>query len=472
MIESLIYFSPYLIMLIAILILMFGEHEEDEHYRCFRFSRIMLLTSLVLAVIFYNKPPILGFSIGNRYTLIFECMLYSGSLILLYLSRKWFAAMHRPAYLFCGSLFITLLFGNLLVASIDLRLSSACAIMLMFNNYLMLRYSDVQKESNTRTRIYFALILGGTFLLLGATLYIWQMCGMTDYEKIRLYLEFEKDDTHTYITIIMLILPFLFLLGLAPLHFGQTETLSKTFLPVFTYFMLLPTIAVWGGFIHLNISVLPPIAAYLQTFYVSIALLSVGVGAIGACGGQNVYKIFSYFAVYGSGIILLTLRRFTPNALNSGFVYMFVYLLAILGICSCLFGLKKKGEYLFMLTEFEGAAQKRPYITAMMLVFMFSLLGMPPLSGFLGLFSALNYQALHHHFYQLIYLLIMMLVVGYAFLQIMRTLYFIEHKTAFDRADSGIYTAIFLNAILMLIIVLKPQFLAENIYQMLESMFQ
>ena len=151
---------------------------------------------------------------------------------------------------------------------------------------------------------------------------------------------------------------------------------------------------------------------------------------------------------------------------------MFVYLLAILGICSCLFGLKKKGEYLFMLTEFEGAAQKRPYITAMMLVFMFSLLGMPPLSGFLGLFSALNYQALHHHFYQLIYLLIMMLVVGYAFLQIMRTLYFIEHKTAFDRADSGIYTAIFLNAILMLIIVLKPQFLAENIYQMLESMFQ
>ena len=472
MIEGLVYFSPILILLIAVFILMFGEHEEDEQYRCFRFSRIMLLSSFLLAIIFYNKPSILGLSQGSGFTLVFECLLYGNGLVLLYLSRKWFAAMHRQAYIFCGCLFMMLMFGSLLVSSANLGLTVGCAVMLMFGNYVLLKDSDNQKERSVSMRIYLISLLLCSLLLAGAATILYFECHSLDYENLRLYLDVNKADVQTFALGAMLVVPFLFLAGLAPLHFWLTETLGKVILPVFSYFLLMAPVAVWGGFIHLNTGVLEPLAPYFKIFYIAVPLLSVGVGAIGACGGQNIRKIFAYVSVYHAGIIMLTLRRFTANALNAGFVYMFAYLLAMLGICTCLFGLKRKGEYLFMLSEFEGAAQKRPYISAMMVIFMFSLLGLPPFSGFLGLFSALNYQALHHHFYQLIYLLIMMLAVGYAFLQIVRALYFEERKTIFDRADSGIYTAILLNAALMLIIMLQPQYLAEDVRLMLETVLQ
>lgn len=471
MIESLIYFSPLLFLLVAILILIFSEHEEDEQYYCFKFSRIMLLLSFLLAVIFYNKPRIAGLSVGTGFVLLFQTFLYIQCFALLYLSRKWFAAMRRLAYVFCGCLFMALLFGNLLVASTNLVLTVVSLIMLMVGNYILLADSDMLKENKLGVHIYLFLIVASGILLSIATGMFYHWCGVLDYEVLHTYIELHKDEVQVYMAVAAIVVPFLFMLGLAPLHFCITETLGKISLPVFTYLLLVPITAVWGGFIHLNVNALSPLLPEFRLFYIAVALLSVGIGAIGANSGQNIRKIFAYASVYHVGIAFLTLRRFTLNAVNSSCVYLLAYLLAMYGICTCLFGLRKKGEYLFMRGELEGAAQKQPYLAALMTVFMFSLIGLPPFLGFLGIFSSLNYLALHHHFYQLIYLLIMILALGYAYMQVIKMLYSEERKAQFDRADRSIYAALIGNICLMLILVLFPHYLMQDMGSMLETVF-
>jgi NADH-quinone oxidoreductase subunit N len=125
-----------------------------------------------------------------------------------------------------------------------------------------------------------------------------------------------------------------------------------------------------------------------------------------------------------------------------------------------------------MLDEFEGAAYKRPYISAMLTIFIFSLLGLPPFLGFFGVFSALSYLAKQDSFYQFGYIILMMIVLSYGYLQIIKNIYFEKSKENFDRADSGIYVAVLLNALLMIVIMLKPQYLMQDTYFMIESMFQ
>ena len=115
MLESTIYLSPLIVLLSAVFILMFSEHGEDEQYACFKFSKIMMLLAFALTIIFYNKPLIADITSGDKYTALFECLLYSGSLALLYLSRKWFASMNVSGYMFCGGIFVALLFGSLLI---------------------------------------------------------------------------------------------------------------------------------------------------------------------------------------------------------------------------------------------------------------------------------------------------------------------------------------------------------------------
>lgn len=469
MLEGLIYFSPMLVLLTAFFVLIFGEHEEEYNY--FRFSRIMLILGLVLTIVFYNKATIPNWTLGSKFPLLFDILLYGFGLALLYPSRKWFASMNVPSYSFCGFLILTILSGSLLNCSVNLLLTDICCVSIMFGNYAMLRLSNNKKESALGDKIYLTAVSVLVVSLIGCTFMLYRRCGSLMYSDLRSYLEIYPNSIEAFGLMTGIILPFMFLIAFAPLHFWFTEISSKTILPVFSYFVLIPIIAVLAGFIQFNVQVLPPILSHLRLFYVVCALLSVGIGAVGACSGQNIYKIFAFGSVYHLGIIFLTMRKFTANSVNSGFVYFFTYLLAMYGICTCLFGLKKKGEHLTMLSEFEGAAYKRPYISAMMTIFMFSMLGMPPFLGFLGTFSVLNYLALHHHFYQLIYLLSMMLVIGYSYIQVVRALYFEEHKSTFDRADSGIYTVILLLAFLMVAIMLRPYYLMTDFKVMLEAVF-
>ena len=469
MLENLIYFSPMLVLLTAFFVLVFGDHEEE--YNCFRFSRIMLSLGLVLTIVFYNKATLPDWTSGTKFSLLFDVLIYGFGLALLYPAKKWYAAMSMPAYMYCGNLVLGVLCGSLLVCSINLVLTAVCCVLIMGSNYAMLRQNLNKKDLSFGSRMYLCAMVGVIAVLAAALMLLYQKCGSLMYADVYTYMEVYQDQLITFVLAAMLVVVFMFLLAAAPLHFWFTEVLGQTILPVFAYFITVPVIASLAGFISLNVAVLQPLLPQLRFFYIATALLSVGVGAIGSCSGKNIYKMFAYGAVYHFGIIFLAIRKFTVNAVNSGFIYFFVYLLTMYGVCMCLHGFKRKGENLVMLSEFEGAAYKRPYISAVMTIFVFSLLGMPPFFGFLGVFSVLNYLALHHHFYQLIYILSMMLIIGYSYLQVVKTIYLEEPKTSFDRVDSGTYTAILLLIVLMMFVMLNPYYVAIDFKSMLEVVF-
>ena len=122
-----------------------------------------------------------------------------------------------------------------------------------------------------------------------------------------------------------------------------------------------------------------------------------------------------------------------------------------------------------MLSDFEGASFRRPYISAMLTFFLFSLIGFPPFLGFLGVFAVVSDLVFHNNFYQLGFLLAAFLILVYSYLQIVKTVYFENSNIAFDRADRGIYTAIFGVALLMVIITLQPHLLIQNFEAIFEG---
>ncbi|MBP5215338.1 MAG: hypothetical protein J6039_02140 [Alphaproteobacteria bacterium] len=471
MLENVIYLSPLLILAASIFILMFSRHDEEEQYHCFRFSRTMLVLSFILSVIFYNKPLLPEICEGNKYTLLFECFLYVGAIAVLFLSRKWFASMKLPAYVYCGCIFISVLGGILLISSLHLSLTVVGAVLLMLSNYILLKSTGKKRDIDVGGSVYLSATVVSVILLCLTQIICKEIGSSLRYEDLRAVMAEQSGNPLLFGVMAAWAVVFTFLLALAPLHFWFTEILGRTILPVFAYFMLVPIGAYLAGFIRLNVVVFAPMATYAGLFYKAVALISLAVGAVGACSVQNVRKIFAYASVYHLGMVLLVLQTFTLKSISMAMVYLFTYLLAMYGICTSLFGLKIKGEYLFTLNEFEGAAHKRPYVAAIMTMFIFSLLGCPPFCGFLGSFSALNYIITGRHYFILIYALLTLVILSYSYLQIIKAIYFAESKENFDRADSGIYTAIMLNVLFMILLILKPSYLTDKMVEMLESLF-
>lgn len=469
MIESILYLSPFGIMGGGVLLLLLCYLRESSTGVSFRLAKIFTVIGFGASVIFYNRSAFPEMMQANYFSLMFLVLMFAAMCATLFLSRKWYSSMNISGSLFCCGLLLSGFAGLLLVMSENLGLTFCSIGGLLVANYLLFIHADKKKEVYVSSRLYALSALTVWALMTGITVYLGSQNADLTYASLETYFENNTESGMVFAVAAAIVLVFVFLLGLSPLHFWYTETTGQIVLPVFTYFTLVPVSVYWAAFIKLNIQVFAPVEPRMSIFCQGLALLSLFAGAIGACSGKNIRKIFAYSSVYHQGIIFLMLQRLSPDALNTAFVYLVVYLVAMYGVCACLFGLKNKGEYLFMLSDFEGASFKRPYISAALSIFLFSLIGFPPFLGFLGMFAVFSDLVLHNNFYQLAALLTALVILAYSYLQIVKTLYFENSNIAFDRADRGIYAAVLLTILLMIVLIVQPHFLMQDLEWILEG---
>jgi len=472
MIESVIYFSPILLLLCGIMLIFLGYVSGFGLNTTFRLTKFSLIGSFVLAVIFYNRTPFPAIARADSFSAVFQAVMYIGAFIVLYLSRKWYAGTDKDEHLFCCGLLMSVIAGNLLSSSENLLLTVGSSSLFMMSNYLLFRHADKSKENFASSSLYAVSAIFFFIISLTGMIILYHLNeGNLNYADLSVYFAVHHKNPYIFYLAAAEVLLFVFLLNMSPLNFWYTETAGRIILPVFTCLTLVPIGGCFAGFIRLNVSMLSAQLPRLTLFYEWLGVLALFSGAVGACSAKNVRKIFAYGAVFHLGIVFLVLHSFTPNVINVAVLYIIIYLLEMYGVCAAMYGLKSKGEYLFMLSDFSGAAYRRPYISLMLMLFLFSLLGFPPFLGFAGIFSALNSLAMTNDFYLLALSAGFLMILAYGYLQIVKSLYFENSNIIFDRADRGIYLAICLVFLLMMFMALKPDSWRPDLYLLLEGGF-
>lgn len=143
----------------------------------------------------------------------------------------------------------------------------------------------------------------------------------------------------------------------------------------------------------------------------------------------------------------------------------------MLGIYTVFLGFKSQGRYVFELREIAGIAKLKAYLAAALLMFLVSLIGSPPMLGFLGKLSVINNLVLEHHFYLVAVTLLSLILMANAYLIVVKTVYFDSPVMNFDRIDKSIYICLTLNLILVVISLVQPRFLMSGFERMLIRVF-
>ena len=164
----------------------------------------------------------------------------------------------------------------------------------MLNTFTLIKLFQKKKDSSLNIRIYMIMMFL-SWLLLGFSLIVfYTYSGDLSYSALLPYINVNQQDLLIFSAVAALVCVFVFIFGLAPLHFWFAEALANTILPVITYFLLVPIVACFGCFIQLNLHMLAAYQDELLFFYKIVALLSIGIGAVGACSAQNILKTFAY----------------------------------------------------------------------------------------------------------------------------------------------------------------------------------
>jgi len=119
---------------------------------------------------------------------------------------------------------------------------------------------------------------------------------------------------------------------------------------------------------------------------VPIAVLTMATGSIIALSQTNIKRMLAYSSIAHAGYMLLGIISGTHEGLTSTINYLMIYLFMNIGAFAIVITLRREGFQGENLEDYMGLSKSHPLASALMLIFMFSLAGIPPTAGFVGKF--------------------------------------------------------------------------------------
>lgn len=462
----------FLLLLSLVVLLLVNRFRENKTPKTFfTISKLFILFALLFTLVFYNRSSFPGYFENNEFTTLFKLIIYLLSLAWFYLSCKWFLNKNHSSLSFYMLIITELLCFSLAVSANNLLILLVALEVGFILNLFLIRMNDYEIVSLISRRYLINAVIFALMFIAGAYIF-YQDVGSLSYSNIDEFLS----DGHNislrhYLACSLIIVPILYMMGIAPFHFWSADVIGAAILPVSGYLTLIPIFAYFACFVDLIVNVFFAIYPILKTPLVCFAILSILIGAVGANSENNMRKLFSYSTTYHLGVVLLCLLTFDDNSLLSSFIYLVTYTLAMIGLYTAFFGFKSKGEYLLNLNEISGISEIKPFISSACLVFMISLIGMPPMMGFLGKLSVINNLIIHDNYLWIALISLSLLMLTVAYLRVIKIIYFDERKNSFDRADKGVYICLMINIILVLISLFNPKYLMLDVERMLVTIF-
>lgn len=426
-------------------------------------AQIFLVAVILFSIVFYNKSAFPLLWANTPLSTIFKTFAYLMAWAWFYLSSKWFLNKNRPSFKFYAVCF-ALLFGFDILASATSLISLAVIIpfICFFYRRLILRHWDTERvEPIAKAYGFFAAVF---CLLLWLGVYIiYIQTGSFEYAIIRDFYAAEKNFAPTsLLAVVMIISCFIFLLSLVPFHLWFIAAISEAVLPVCGFITLVPPLIYIGALINLMKGCLVAFTDFVAPLLCFFAVLSLLIGAFSANSENNIRKKFAFLSIYCIGFALTGMVHFSGSAVIASFAYMIIAILSLAGVYTVFLGLKSKGEYISNITYISGFYRLRPYMSAALLIFMFSLIGLAPTLGFFGYLSIINNLVADNSWFLMGVLLISLLFVASACFQVIRIIYFEPLVSKFDRADKAIYICLFINVTFILASLINPAWLIRD----------
>jgi NADH-quinone oxidoreductase subunit N len=284
----------------------------------------------------------------------------------------------------CGNNFLTLYLG------LELMSLSLYAVI------ALRKTSPVANEAAMKYYVLGAIASG--FLLYGISM-VYGATGSLDLGEVFHAISTGRIDTAVLLFgVIFIVAGIAFKMGAVPFHMWVPDVYQGA--P--TAMTLLvgggPKLAAFAWGLRFLVFGLLPLAVDWQMMLVILAALSLIVGNITGIVQKNVKRMLAYSAIANMGFVLLGLlsgvvdgkTQGLSDAYGSATFYSITYLLTTLGTFGIVMMLSRREFEAENIDDLKGLSKRHPLLAFVMLIFMFSLAGIPPAVGFYAKLSVLS----------------------------------------------------------------------------------
>ena len=277
---------------------------------------------------------------------------------------------------------------------------------------------------------YFVLsALSSGLLLYGCSL-LYGFTGSTNFDLIADKLT--KENTGAVFAMVFILVGLAFKVSAVPFHMWTPDVYEGAPTSITSYFAVVPKVAGLALLIKFMFIPFSNILLEWQTIIIFISIGSMILGAVAAMVQKNFKRLLAYSSIGHIGYALAGVATGVVSGYQSAIIYISIYVIMNIGAFSCLYLLKKDGQYKESISDLSGISKKHPILAISLLIILFSLAGIPPLGGFFAKFYVFV-AVLEQEMYTLAIIgLLTTVMSAFYYLKIIKTIYFDDSAITFD----------------------------------------
>ncbi len=263
-----------------------------------------------------------------------------------------------------------------------------------------------------------------------------------------------------------------FKVSAVPFHMWTPDVYEGAPTPVTALFAVAPKVAAIALFMRVMLEPFGGLIEEWRQVIVLISIASMVLGAFAAVAQHNIKRLMAYSSIGHVGYALIGLASGSEEGLQGVLIYMAIYLVMNVGAFACILSMKVNDRMVENIDDLAGTAKSHPMMALGILIFMFSLAGIPPMAGFFGKFFIFK-AAIGAELYTLAVIGVVSSVVGaFYYLRIVKIVFFDDLLEMFDKPiDRPIRIIMALTGIVTMLFFLWPSPLLDSAALAAASLF-
>jgi NADH-quinone oxidoreductase subunit N len=426
-------------------------------------------TSLVIAIIGLLLATLLTIPLIGADTTVFsgtfridilsiwaKLILLPATILSLLLARSELANSYREGTVYGLILMVTL--ASLILAGVgDIMMLILGILLSGLASFALVAYPRTDAATEAAMKFFVFASVASSVMIFGLT-YWFAGTGSTLFSELS---QLNNSPAIAVLGLLAVIIGLGYKTALVPFHFWSPDAYDGAPVSIAGFLSVVPKIGALFAFAQILKDL--PVSSHWQLLIAIISVMSMTLGYLAALMQKNIVRLLAYSSIAQAGYFLLAIVAICSShlAIQSLIVFSAAYLAMNLGAFSIVMFVGKK------LDDFSGFGRKHTYLGIAMVIFLLSLVGIPPLAGFVGKFLLFG-AAMDAGFTWLVIIAILNSVLSLAvYLPIIIIMYqnpknkAIQFRFIENRGLINIVTTI--TFILTIIIGLFSQFILKNL---------
>ncbi len=441
-------------------ILMIGVFLKKSFNIIFNLTSLIIIITITIIISSPNGEEKIFLESFTRdaFSNYFKVLILLSSLFVLNSSKNFIVENKLDKFEYPIIILLSILGMFFMVSSNDLILFYLGLELQSLSLYILASIDRDNLRSTESGIKYFVLsALSSGLLLYGCSL-LYGFTGSTNFDVIASQLN--KENTGAVFAMVFILVGLAFKVSAVPFHMWTPDVYEGAPTSITSYFAVVPKVAGLALLIKFMFIPFSNILLEWQTIIIFISIASMILGAVAAMVQKNLKRLLAYSSIGHIGYALAGVATGAVSGYESAIVYISIYVIMNIGAFSCLYLLKKDGQYRENISDLSGISKKHPLLAISFLIILFSLAGVPPLGGFFAKFYVFV-AVLEREMYALAIIgLLTTVMSAFYYLKIIKTIYFDDSIIAFEQTKNRTaQISIFASCTILITFFLYPSIL-------------